>query len=106
MGGVDFSFWVFESGEAAVVVAGDEEPHDGAKFLDVARETASPTVKRWDVTAQVGVCAFDGVGLFFARCHVVAGGALALAINEFVVSGQVIAVELMHPRHQRKHPVY
>ena len=106
MGGVDFSLWVFESGEATVVVAGDKEPHDGAELFDVAREAASAPVKRWDVTAQIGVCAFDGVGLFFARCHVVTGGALALAINEFVVSGQVIAVELMHPRHQRKHPVH
>ena len=33
MGGVDFSLWVCESGEAAVVVEGDEEPHDGTELL-------------------------------------------------------------------------
>lgn len=106
MGGVDFSVWVFESGEAAVVVAGDKETHDGAELVGVARETTSLTVKSWDVTAQIGVSAFDGVGLFFARCYVVAGGALALAINEFVVSGKAIAIKLMHMRHQRKHSVH
>jgi len=72
----------------------------------VAREAACAPVKIWDVTAQVGVCAFEGVGLFFAWRYMVAGGALALAVKEFVVSGKVIAVELMNPRHQRKHPVH
>ncbi len=68
----------------------------------MTRKAASFAIKSGYITAQVGVGAFDGVGLCFSRCDIVTRHPFALSINQFVVSGKAVAVKLMHLRYQRK----
>ena len=97
---------VFEAGEAAVIVAGDEQSQGGAELVHVTRKATASAIQGWHIAAQVGICTFYGVSLFFARCDMVACPAFALPVNQLLVSCKAVAVELMHSGHQRKHPVY
>ena len=106
MGGVCFSLWVFKACQAAVIVASDKQAQDATQSVDVAREAAASAIQRRHVTAQIGIGAFDGVGLLFARCHIVTCPAFTLTVDQLLVSGKSIAVELMHLGHQRKHAVH
>ncbi len=100
------AFWVFESGETAVIVAGDEEAQCGAELCEMTGKAATFAVKRGHIAAPFGVGALDGVGLLFSGCDIMASGAFSLSVNQFAVGRKTIAVELMHMGHQRKHRVY
>ena len=100
------TFWVFESGQTAVVVAGDEKTQGGAKPVHMAGKAATFAVKRRHIAAQVGVSTLDGVGLLFAPCDIMVGGASSLSVNQLVVGRKTIAIELIYMGHQRKHRVY
>ena len=100
------AFRVFESGEAAVIVAGDKQSQGGAELVGVSREAAAFAVESGHIATQVGISALDGVGLLFTRCHIVACPAFTLPVDQLLVSGKSIAVELMHLGHQRKHAVH
>ena len=82
-----------------MVVASDKEAHEGAQFFDMARETAPSTNQRRHVAAQVGIGALDGVGFCFSRCDIVACRASALTIDQLVIGGEAVAIELMHCGH-------
>lgn len=71
IGRITGAFRVFESGEAAVIVAGDKQSQGGAELVGVSGEAAAFAVESGHIATQVGIRAFDGVGLLFARCHIV-----------------------------------
>ncbi len=89
-----------------MIVAGDKQSQGGAELVGVSREAAAFAVESGHIATQVGIRAFDGVGLLFARCHIVTCPAFTLTVDQLLVSGKSIAVELMHLGHQRKHPVH
>ena len=89
-----------------MVVASDEKAQGGAEPVHMAGKSSSSAVKGGHIAAQVGVSAFDGIGLLFAWCHIMAGRAFSLPVNQLAVGRETIAVELLHQGHQRKHPIH
>lgn len=80
-----------------MIVARHKQAHEGAELFDMARKTASFAIQSRYIAAQVGVGSLHGISLLFAPCHIMAGRALALPIDQLLIGGESIAVELMHP---------
>ena len=60
----------------------------------MARETTASSIQSGHITAQVGICAFNGVSLFFTGFHIVKSPSFTLAVDQFFVADESIAEEL------------
>lgn len=98
--------WVFVAGQAAEVVTGDEEAQNSIELLQMARETAASSIQSGHIAAQVGIGAFDGISLLFARQNIVKGHSFALPVDQLAVSDQSVTEKLADLLHQRKGGVH
>ena len=70
------------------------------------RKAAASAIEGRPITAQVGIGAFDGIGLLFAGQNIVKGDFFARSVDQFAVGAESIAEELSDALNQSKTGVY